>query len=78
MRSDESELMVLPADAGGNTRSVYVVIEDVEAHFARAKAAGADIVHEVISPPHGGQLYTCLDLERHVWNFGSYDPWQDV
>lgn len=78
VRSDESELMVTPAQAGGNTRSVYVVIDEVRAHFARAKAAGAEIVHEVIEPPHGGQLYTCLDLEGHVWNFGSYDPWQEV
>ena len=78
VRSDESELMVTPAQAGGNTRSVYVVIDEVRAHFARAKAAGAEIVPEVIEPPHGGQLYTCLDLEGHVWNLGSYDPWQEV
>ncbi len=78
-RSDDMR-MVSPAKAGGNTRSVYVVIDDsdVKDHFARAKAAGAEIVHEIIEPPHGGQLYSCLDLEGHLWNFGSYDPWQEV
>ena len=26
---------------------------------------------------YGGRGYTCLDLEGHLWSFGSYDPWSD-
>jgi hypothetical protein len=28
----------------------------------------------------GGEFscgYSCRDLEGHLWNFGSYDPWSE-
>ena len=25
--------------------------------------------------PYGGRLYSALDPEGHLWNFGSYDPY---
>jgi uncharacterized glyoxalase superfamily protein PhnB len=24
---------------------------------------------------YGGRGYSCRDLEGHLWNFGTYDPW---
>ena len=24
----------------------------------------------------GGRSYACRDPEGHIWNFGTYDPWQ--
>lgn len=64
-----------PAEAGGITMCVCAVIEDVDAHCERARAAGAEIVTE----PHDnegypGRSYDVRDPEGHVWNFGSYDP----
>ena len=56
------------------TMSAYIVVEDVEAHHQRAAAAGADVVLPVTAE-HGGLLYSCRDLEGHLWNFGDYDPW---
>jgi len=72
--SEYSKLLVLPADAGGVTMSVYVVVEDADAHFARAKAAGATITREPVTQDYGGRDYTCKDPDGHVWTFGTYDP----
>lgn len=56
-------------------QSLYVVVEDADAHCERARAAGAEIVMAPEDRPYGGRDYTCRDLEGHVWTFGSYDPW---
>ena len=65
-----------PAEAGGVTACIACVIADPDAHFARAKAAGADIVTE----PHDnqgypGRSYNARDPEGNDWDFGTYDPW---
>ena len=59
------------------TSSAYIVVGDADAHHARATAAGADIVLP-LADEHGGRLYSCLDLEGHLWNFGTYDPWGPI
>jgi uncharacterized glyoxalase superfamily protein PhnB len=65
-----------PVETGGiGTQSAYVIVEDADAHYARAKAAGAEIVMEVEDQDYGGRLYSCLDPEGHLWSFGTYDPW---
>jgi uncharacterized glyoxalase superfamily protein PhnB len=65
-----------PRETGGiGTQSAYVIVEDADAHYARAKAAGAEIVMEVEDQDYGGRLYSCLDPEGHLWSFGTYDPW---
>ncbi|MFT4584920.1 MAG: putative glyoxalase superfamily protein PhnB [Gammaproteobacteria bacterium] len=65
-----------PKDLGGKvTMSIYVVVADVDEHFTRARAAGAEITLEPADQDYGGRLYSCFDLEGHLWNFGSYDPW---
>ena len=70
------KLLVRPRDAGGVTMSVYCVVTDVDAHFARAKAAGAEITREPVTQDYGGRDYTAKDPEGHVWTFGTYDPWR--
>ena len=65
-----------PREIGGiGTQSAYVIVEDADAHYARAKAAGAEIVMEVEDQDYGGRLCSCLDPEGHLWSFGTYDPW---
>ncbi len=58
-----------------NTQGIYVVVEDADAHYAAAKAAGAEIVREIKTQDYGGRDYSCRDLEGHIWTFGTYDPW---
>jgi uncharacterized glyoxalase superfamily protein PhnB len=73
--TDYGKLLVRPRNAGGVTMSVYVVVQDPDAHFARAKAAGAEIAREPVTQDYGGRDYTCRDPEGNVWSFGTYDPW---
>lgn len=63
--------------AGGNTQIPYIVIDDVDAHAARARAAGADIFMEPTAQDYGGSNYSARDPEGNVWSFGNYDPWAD-
>jgi uncharacterized glyoxalase superfamily protein PhnB len=66
-----------PQEVGGaGTQSAYIIVDDADAHYARAKAAGAEIVMEVADQDYGGRLYCCRDPEGHLWSFGTYDPWQ--
>jgi uncharacterized glyoxalase superfamily protein PhnB len=74
--SEYGRLMKQPDEIGGaETQSPYVVVPEVDAHYVRAKAAGASIVVDIKDQDHGGRLYSCRDLEGHLWSFGSYDPW---
>ena len=68
-------LVSTPAEAGTNTQSAYVIVADADAHYAAAKAAGAEMVLDIEDQPYGGRGYTCRDIEGYVWSFGDYDPW---
>lgn len=66
----------VPADiAIDESLGCYIVVEDVDAHYLHAKASGALIEFDLRSDATGGRGYSCRDLEGHVWNFGTYDPW---
>lgn len=76
--SEYSKLIRHPSEIGGFvTQSPYIIIDDeeIEAHYENAKTHGAEMLHELKSEDYGGKNYTCKDLEGHIWNFGSYDPW---
>ena len=73
--NEYGKLIVQPTDAGAVTQAPYVVVADVDTHYARAKAAGAEIVIAISDQGYGGRLYASRDPEGRVWNFGSCDPW---
>ena len=52
-----------------------VIVTDADAVYESARNAGAEIVMEIADQDHGGRLFSCLDLEGHLWNIGTYDPW---
>ncbi len=58
------------------TQSPYLVVPDADAVYATAKAAGATIVTDITDVDYGGRIFTCRDLEGHLWSIGTYDPWQ--
>ena len=69
-------LMKQPDEVGGGqTQSLYVVVADADAAYARAKAGGAKITMEIRDEDYGGRGFSCFDVEGHLWSFGSYDPW---
>ena len=73
--TDLDKLMRQPDEVGGvETQSCYIVVEDADAHFARAQDAGAEIVLELKSDGHGRRGYSCRDPQGHIWNFGTYNP----
>lgn len=77
-REDEYDsLLAQPGAVGGKvTQASYIVVTDADAHYCRARAAGAEIVIDIKDQPHGGRAYTCRDPEGNIWNFGTYDPWE--
>ena len=77
--SDFDTLQVPPATLGGPvTQSAYVVVDDADLHCQHAVSVGAKIAEPLQSPPHGGRFYSCFDIEGHLWNFGTYDPYEPL
>jgi uncharacterized glyoxalase superfamily protein PhnB len=67
-----------PENVGGReTQSPYMVVEDVDAIYERAKAAGAEIVMELTDLPYGSRDFLCRDPEGHLWSLGTYNPWAE-
>jgi uncharacterized glyoxalase superfamily protein PhnB len=63
-----------PREAGGVTQGAYLYVADVDAHFTRAKAAGAEIVAGLKDTDYGSREYSARDPEEHLWHFGTYLP----
>ena len=55
------------ASAAGSR--VMVPVTDVDAHYAKAKAAGAHVVSEPTTYPFGERQYSVLDIGGHRWTF---------
>ena len=76
IESDFGRMMKQPDEIGGaETQSAYLIVDDADVVYARAKVAGAAIVMEIKDEDYGGRGFSCRDLEGHLWNFGTYDPW---
>jgi uncharacterized glyoxalase superfamily protein PhnB len=71
-----NQLIKQPEELGGiETQSPYVIVDDADTHYSRAKVAGAEIVIDIADAGYGGRGYSCRDLEGHLWSFGTYNPW---
>jgi uncharacterized glyoxalase superfamily protein PhnB len=55
--------------------SLYVVVDDPDAHHATARAAGATVVRELEDTDYGSREYSARDVEGNLWSFGTYDPY---
>jgi uncharacterized glyoxalase superfamily protein PhnB len=49
---------------------LFVEVDDVDGHHARAVAGGATILREPEEPGIGLRIYAAEDLEGHRWMFG--------
>jgi uncharacterized glyoxalase superfamily protein PhnB len=58
----------------GGPVGVYVVIEDVDAHHARAVEQGVDILMPPTDQDYGSRDYMARDGEGNIWSFGTYAP----
>jgi uncharacterized glyoxalase superfamily protein PhnB len=61
-----------PKALGGHvTVGMYVYVDDVDAHFERAKAAGADVQDAPADQTYGVRSYGAHDPEGHQWWFAQ-------
>lgn len=52
--------------------AVYVVCDDPDALYARATAAGAEVIYELKDEAYGSRGFTVRDPEGVLWSFGTY------
>ena len=53
------------------------MVPDIEAHYSRAKAAGAKIERPLTDTEYGSQEYSARDCDGHLWSFGTYDSYAE-
>jgi uncharacterized glyoxalase superfamily protein PhnB len=77
-----SEFLMLSSTSEGDERfnqgvgktSVYVVVDEPDPLFERAKAAGAKVELEPADQDYGSRDFTVRDPEGNLWAFGTYRP----
>ncbi|HEX3269633.1 MAG TPA: VOC family protein [Ktedonobacterales bacterium] len=70
---DDEQSGQVPKDTPA-AHGIYVYVEDVDAHYERARAAGAHIVYGPEDTEFGTRRYRALDPEGYEWSFGTYRP----
>ena len=66
-----------PKKLGGVTGGIYIALDsaaDVDAGYARAKAAGAEVIRELEDTQYGSHEFSVRDPEGNIWSFGTYRP----
>jgi uncharacterized glyoxalase superfamily protein PhnB len=61
-----------PAELGYGTQSITVFVADVDAHYEKAKSAGAMIVEDLHETVYGERQYGARDLDGHHWLFSAH------
>jgi uncharacterized glyoxalase superfamily protein PhnB len=59
------------AKEAGRTSLVYLLVDDIDRHYARAREAGAVIVEEPTDQDYGDRRYAAEDPEGHRWYFAQ-------
>jgi uncharacterized glyoxalase superfamily protein PhnB len=52
--------------------SVYLVTDDPDGLYARATAAGAEVLRELNDTEYGSREFSVRDPEGNIWSFGTY------
>lgn len=63
--------LISPAKADNAYSGLFTFVDDVDAHWQRARSAGALIEHEPADQPYGQREYGARDPEGHRWWFGK-------
>ena len=61
-----------PSELPGIHQSLYVYVDDVDAHYQNAIAAGATTLTEPTDMFWGDRMYAVKDLEGHHWSFAQH------
>jgi uncharacterized glyoxalase superfamily protein PhnB len=57
---------------GRISQRLYIYVDDVDAHHARAQGAGAQVLYEPADQFYGDRVYECIDPEGHRWKFAQH------
>jgi uncharacterized glyoxalase superfamily protein PhnB len=60
---------VSPRELPARHAGIWCYVDDVDAHCARARAAGAEVVREPCDQAYGVREYSARDLEGQEWFF---------
>jgi PhnB protein len=83
MQVADSVIMMSPASdnvhwkspqslSGSVTLGLYIYVDDVDEHEARARSAGAEIVSDLEDMFWGDRTYVAADPEGHRWTFAQH------
>jgi PhnB protein len=62
-----------PAALGSETKLIYVYVDDVDAHYERARGTeGIEIIREPADQFYGDRTYGAKDSEGHEWSFAQH------
>lgn len=61
-----------PYDVARGAASVYVVIDDTDAVWARAQELAAEVVRPLADTDYGSRDFGIKDAEGNRWSFGTY------
>ncbi|MGH8928540.1 MAG: VOC family protein [Acidimicrobiia bacterium] len=60
-----------PHELGGVHSQIWCEVDDVDAHYRRARAAGAVVLGEPVDQDYGYRTYRAIDPEGHRWYFAG-------
>ncbi len=60
-----------PAHLGARTQMVCISVDDVDAVFEQAKAAGAEITEQPADQEYGERRFMARDPEGHAWSISQ-------
>jgi uncharacterized glyoxalase superfamily protein PhnB len=62
-------------ELGAVNQGIYVIVDNgIDAHYEKARAAGAEIVRDIEDTDYGSRNYTVRDPEGNLWSVGTYRP----
>ena len=63
-----------PQSPGASPVHMFLYVEDADAVFDRAVAAGATVLRPMVDQDYGGRGGSVADPEGNHWSVGSYQP----
>jgi len=67
-----------PSKIGGVTQCTSLYVEDPEFIYKMAVESGTQIIDEIEDFQFGGKVFSCKDVESHIWVITSHNPWKQL
>src|SRR5678815_2571264 len=65
----DGAVVVVEAEGDAGSSRVMAPVDDGDAHYAHARAAGAKVLGEPTTYPFGERQYSVIDIGGHRWTF---------